>query len=276
MSPSWRDRIGVSLSPGRVGLLRFARGWQPQLAQSEVAEDETGAEDVTGSVAIRLLAALLADASMSRRADVSVTLSNHFVRYVVLPWSDVVSDEDWQALAQHQFHIVYGDAAVEWVTTVAWQGPDRPVLACAAPRALVDMLHATVRTAGMRLASVSPYFVAAFNFCRRRLPEDGFWFGVVEPGRFAFGGVERGTWLSVASRRLGSDDTLQLAQTLEQEVLGGESSAARGRAFVFAPEQELAAAEGEGTGWTLEKLSLRDTASPITDARLAAALTALA
>ena len=86
-------------------------------------------------------------ASMSRRADVSVTLSNHFVRYVVLPWSDVVSDEDWQALAQHQFHIVYGDAAVEWVTTVAWQGPDQPVLACAAPRALVDMLHATVRTA---------------------------------------------------------------------------------------------------------------------------------
>jgi hypothetical protein len=137
------------------------------------------------------------------------------------------------------------------------------------------MLHATVRTAGMRLASVSPYFVAAFNFCRRRLPEDGFWFGVVEPGRFAFGGVEQGTWLSVTSRRLGSDATPQLTQTLEQEVLGGESSAARGRAFVFAPEQEPTAEE-EGMGWTLEKLSLRDTASPITDARLAAALTALA
>lgn len=275
MSPSWRDRIGVSLSPGRVGLLRFARGWQPQLAQSEVVQDETAAEDASGSAAIRLLAALLGGESMSRRADVSVVLSNHFVRYAVLPWSDVVSDEDWQALAQHQFRIVYGEVALEWVTTVAWQGPERPVLACAAPRALLDMVHATLRTAGMRLESVSPYFVAAFNFCRRRLPEDGFWFGVVEPGRFAFGGVEQGTWLSVASRRFGSDDASRLTATLEQEVLGGEGSAARGRAFVFSPEQELPAA-AESMGWSLEQLSLRDVASPITDARLAAALTALA
>jgi hypothetical protein len=127
----------------------------------------------------------------------------------------------------------------------------------------------------MRLQSVSPYFVASFNFCRRRLPDDGFWFGVVEPGRFSFGGVEQGTWVSVASRRLAGDETSRLAQTLEQEVLGGEGAAGRGRAFVFSPEQELGAAE-ESMGWSLERLSLLDTASPITDARLAAALTALA
>jgi hypothetical protein len=202
-------------------------------------------------------------------------VSNHYVRYVVLPWSDVVSDEDWKALAQHQFRIVYGDAALEWVTSVAWQGPERPVLACALPKALFDMVQATVRTAGMRLESISPYFVAAFNFCRRRLPDDGFWFGVIEPGRFAFGGVEQGIWVSVASRRLVNEDGLRLTEMLEQEVLGGESAAGRGRAFVFSPEQPLAAAE-EATGWTLEPLSLRDTASPISDARLAAALTALA
>ena len=273
MSPSWRDRIGVSLSPGRVGLLRFARGWQPQLAHSEVAQDEIESEDASGSSAIRLLAPLLAGESVSQRADVSVVLSNHFVRYVVLPWNDVVSDEDWQALAQHQFRIVYGDVALEWVTTVAWQGPERPVLACASPKVLLDMVHATVRAAGMRLTSVSPYFVAAFNFCRRRLPDDAFWFGVVEPGRFSFGGVEQGTWVSMASRRLRGEETARLTETLEQEVLGGESAAGRGRAFVFSPEEALVAAP-EGLGWSLEQLSLRDTASPITDARLAAALTA--
>jgi hypothetical protein len=274
VSPSWRDRIGVSLSPGQVGLLRFARGWQPQLVHSEVAREEAEVDDVSGSAAVRLLASMLAGESTSKPADVSVVLSDHFVRYVVLPWSDVVSDEDWQALAQHQLRIVYGDIALEWMTTVAWQGPERPVLACASPKMLVDTLHATVRSAGMRLQSVSPYFVAAFNFCRRRLPDDGFWFGVVEPGRFAFGGVEQGTWVSVASRRLGGDETPRLAETLEQEVLGGESVAARGRAFIFSPERELAAAE-ESMGWNLERLSLLDTASPVTDARFAAALTAL-
>jgi hypothetical protein len=273
VSPSWRDRVGVSLSPARVGLLRFARGWQPQLVHSEVARDETATEDGSGGVAIRLLAAMLAGEAVTQRAEVSVVLSNHFVRYAVLPWSDVVSDEDWQALARHQFRIVYGDVALEWVTTVAWQGPERPVLACASPKLLLDTLHATVRTAGLRLRSVSPYLVAAFNFWRRRLPEDGFWFGVVEPGRFSFGGVEQGTWVNVASRRLGGDAVPRLTETLEQELLGGEGTAGRGRAYVFAPEQELAPAE-EAVGWNLEALSLRDTASPTTDAQLAAALTA--
>lgn len=272
MSPSWRDRIGVSLAPGRVALLRFSRGWQPQLAQSEVAEAE--GDDASGSTAIRLLAALLTAEGMSR-GDVSITVSSHYVRYAVLPWSDVVSDEDWQALAQHQFRTVYGDGALDWATAIAWQGPERPVVACAMPKALLDMVHATVRGAGMRLRSVSPYFVAAFNFCRRRLPDDAFWFGVLESGRFTFGGVDKGMWASMASRRLGSGSTLRLTETLEQEVLGGDGTAARGRAFVFSPERELSPV-ADGTGWTLERFSLLDSASPQTDPRCAAALAALA
>jgi hypothetical protein len=273
VSPSWRDRIGISLAPGQVGLVRFSRGLKPELAQSEVAA-EAEAEDASGGTAIRLLAKLLAGEGMSR-ADVSMTLSNHFVRYAVLPWSEVVSDEDWQALAQHQFRTIYGDAALEWATTVAWQGAERPVVACAMPKALLDRIDATVRAAGSRLRSVSPYFVAAFNFCRGRLPEDAFCFGVVEAGRFTFGGIEQGTWSSMASRRVSGDTAPRLAQMLEQEVLGGDGVAARGRAFVFSPEEELSATE-EGSGWSIERFSLRDTVSRVTDPRLAAALTALA
>jgi len=274
VSPLWRDRLCVSLAPGRVGLLRFARGWQPKLVHSEVACDETDTNDGAGTVAIRLLGAVLGGEGVTGCRDVAVVLSNHFVRYIVLPWSDIVSDEDWQALAQHQFRSVYGDAALGWVTAMAWQGPERPVLACATPKTVLHTLHATVRSAGLRLRSVSPYFVAAFNFCRRRLPDDGFWFGVVEPGRFSFGGVKRGVWLNVASRRLGNHEARRLAETLEQEALGGESAPPRGRAFVFSPEHEVPASE-DAMGWSLERLSLRDTPSPIEDGRLAPALTAL-
>jgi hypothetical protein len=274
VSPSWRDRIGISLAPGQVGLLRFSRGLKPELAQSEVATAEAEAEDASGGTAIRLLATLLASEGMSQ-ADVSVTVSNHFVRFTVLPWSEVVSDQDWQALAQHQFRTIYGDGALEWATTIAWQGPERPVVACAMPKELLDRIDATVRGAGSKLRSVSPYFVTAFNFCRGRLPGEGCWFGVVEAGRFTFGGIEQETWLSMASRRVTGDGAPQLSQMLEQEVLGGDGAAGRGRAFVFSPEQELSAIE-EGGGWSIERFSLRDTVSPVTDPRLAAALTALA
>ncbi|MET0217175.1 MAG: hypothetical protein ABW205_04495 [Burkholderiales bacterium] len=275
MSPLWRDRFCVSLAPGRVALLRFARGWEPKLVRSDVLSDDFGADDLSGMAPIKLLATMLAQEKPGF-ADANVVLSNHFVRYMVLPWSaEAVDDRDWQALAQHQFRVVYGDAALEWVTAVQWQGPGRPVLACASPRVLIDGLKETLRAARLRLGSLSPYFVAAFNFCRPRLPQDGFWFGVVEPGRFSFGGVESGGWASIASRRVGTDGAPRLTQTLEQEVLGGDSATERGPAFIFSPEQPIAAEENDET-WSLEFLSLGDRVPVLADGRLAAALTALA
>lgn len=272
MSPLWRDRVCISLSPGRAGLLRFGRGWKPKLVRSDVVSDDAGHDDATGSIATKLLGSLLADGER-RGADASVVLSNHFVRYAVLPWSDeVVSNQDWEALAQHHFRIIYGDAALEWVTTVHWQGPGRPVLACASPKLLIDAIRGTLRAANLRLGSLSPYFVAAFNFCRPQLPQGAFWFGVVEPGRFSFGGFEQGSWVNIASRRLGIDGELRLAETLEQEVLGGDGAAARGRAYVFSPEQPIDTAEDDW-GWDLQPLSLGDGGDPVTDSRLAAAAT---
>jgi len=275
VSPLWRDRVCISLSPGRAGLLRFSRGWKPSLVDTDVASDDGAAEDASGTAAIRLLEAMLAKAPQSR-ADASVVLSGHFVRYVMLPWSEeAVDDRDCEALAQHQFRLIYGDAALEWVTTVQWQGPEQPVLACASPKVLIDGLQGVLRAAGLRLRSVRPYFVTAFNACRSQLPEDSFWFGVVEPGRFSFGGVERGGWVSIASRRLGVDGSLRLTETLEQEALGGDGSAERGHAYIFSPEQEILAAENH-SGWTLQALSLGDGAGLVADRRLTAASTALA
>jgi len=83
VSPLWRDRVCISLSPGRVGLLRFARGWKPRLVGSDLACDDTVNEDAEGTAAIRLLESMLAKEAQ-RRADAAVVLSGHFVRFVVV------------------------------------------------------------------------------------------------------------------------------------------------------------------------------------------------
>ena len=275
MSPLWRDRFCVSLAPGRVALLRFARGWKPKLVRSDVLSDDFGADDLSGIAAIKLLATMLAQEKPGF-ADANVVLSNHFVRYMVLPWSAEAVRRSRLASAGaapvsgclRRCRPRMGDGR-------AVAGAGRPVLACASPRVLIDGLKETLRAARLRLGSLSPYFVAAFNFCRPRLPQDGFWFGVVEPGRFSFGGVESGGWASIASRRVGTDGAPRLTQTLEQEVLGGDSATERGPAFIFSPEQPIAAEENDET-WSLEFLSLGDRVPVLADGRLAAALTALA
>jgi hypothetical protein len=275
VSPSWRDRVCISLSPGRVGLLRFGRGWGPSLVGSDFACDEAQTNDADGSGALRMLESMLAK-EPQRGGDASVVLSGHFLRYALLPWSDEAVDErDWVALAQHQFRLVYGDVALEWVTTAQVQGPGQPVLACASRRLLIDALHGVIRASGLRLRSVRPYFATAFNACRSQLPEASFWFGVVEPGRFSFGECVGGGWVSLASRRLGADAAARLNETLEQEALGGDASVGRGPAYILSPEQPIAETEDE-LGWAVRALSLGEGMGTVADPRLTAALTALA
>jgi len=275
VSPLWRDRFCISLAPGRVGLVRFARGWKPKLVRSEFVADTSASDDASGIATIKLLASILAEGKPAF-GEASVVLSDAFVRYLVLPWSaEAIDDRDWEALAQHELRLVYGDAALEWATAVHWQGPGRPVVACAAPRVLIDGVKETLRAARLRLRSLSPYFVAAFNSCRSQLPADASWFGVVDAGRFSFGGIEEGRWASVASRRVGSDGKLRLTETLEQEVLGSDRAFEPGRVFVFSPEWAVTAVEND-EGWSVEPVAADDKAPPLSDPRLAMALTAWA
>lgn len=144
---------------------------------------------------------------------VAVILSNHFVRYAVLPWTpSLSSEEEWLALAQHAFASTYGAVAAHWRVHVCSTGYRQPRVACAVDGEVLESLEALPR-----VVSIEPYLMAAFNSRRRALHGKTTWFVLQEPGRLTLSLFAKGAWKLIRTRQASADWRQSLADVLERE-----------------------------------------------------------
>ena len=152
-----------------------------------------------------------------RNQKASVVIADQFVRYVLLPWSDTLKTHaQWLALARHRFCAIHGPLAAEWEIKFAETAPAGPRLACAADRALIDALADAFVAAGVHLASVQPFLIAAFNQVRH-LTGGSCWLVVEEPGRLTLAFIQHGTWIAIRSRRIDERWRRVLPEIIERE-----------------------------------------------------------
>jgi hypothetical protein len=159
----------------------------------------------------------------------SVILADQFVRYALLPWSDTLkTHEHWLALARHRFCAIHGPLANEWEIKFAETAPAGPRLACAVDRELVEELGTQFSSHGVRLASVQPYLVAAFNRVRH-MTGGSCWMVIEEPGRLTLALFLRGVWVAIRSRRADAHWRRVLPEIIEREsaFLGLEETCTR-------------------------------------------------
>jgi predicted secreted protein len=148
-----------------------------------------------------------------------VILSHHFVRYALLPWNAALrSEEAWRAYAGHRLAAIYGAPAGAWALRVAATAPRGARIACATEQALIDALQAALRARGVRLDSVQPHLMSAYNRERRRLRGASRWLVVEEAGRLALALIERGAWRALRSRRVDAQWREALPALLARET----------------------------------------------------------
>jgi hypothetical protein len=172
-----------------------------------------GADD--WRAALEALPAIL-KSHQSREA--SVVLADQFVRYALLPHNDAVKTAaQWLALARHRFSALHGAAAAGWEVKVTETAPLGARLACAVDRELIEHLAMVFTSSNVKLVSVQPFLVAAFNRIRREIGHGSCWIVVEEPGRLTLALIQRGAWVAIRSRR--SDDRWRsaLPEILERE-----------------------------------------------------------
>lgn len=199
MSLLWRDEVTVLLSPQRVLIRRIPRGLgRPALTQVlSCTPGEAGAWDPA-------LAALAQAANGAwRGAHATIVLSNHFVRYAVVPACPELNSEEYLEFSRHQFARTFGATAAEWVLRINPASNDAPHLASAVAPALLHALAETTQAAGMRLASVQPYLMAVYNECRRTIGSGVAWLALAEPGRLVLALRDGERWLGTWAARTG-------------------------------------------------------------------------
>jgi hypothetical protein len=176
-----------------------------------------------------------------RRANVSVILSNAFVRYALVPWSDALSGAaEEAAYVRHHFLRVHGERAKGWTFRASPAPARAPRLCSAIDTALLEQLRRSVK----RLVSVQPALMAVFNRCRGEIPPAGAWLALVEPDRACIGLHTKGAWQSVQNAR---GEWLAVLERERHRVAGEAPDV-----VLFHSQQTL---PGEAPGWKLQRLA---------------------
>jgi hypothetical protein len=191
----------------------FGTNLQP-LRSAEV-EPQDGVQSAPWGGSVEALSALLSGA----RGSVEFVVSNHFARYVLVPWSEsLVRDAERLAFARLAFREVYGAPADAWDVCLDDAPAGKPMLASAIDRELTAAIRAMTRNSGLSLAAVVPRLADCINRHRRLLKKQGFCLANVETGRitFAFWGCNQ--WLAVRSRRIDGAVVDLLPMLIKQEA----------------------------------------------------------
>ena len=167
--------------------------------------------------ALRELETVLPTVAKGRLA-ATLVLSNHFLRYAVVPWRAGLSDgrEDL-SYARHWFTQVYGQATLQWEIRLSHESSSMTRLASAVDAELLDGLRSVFDTAGIALKSIQPHLMAAFNSARRHLRQRSAWLALLEPGHVCLALVREGQWSRVRSLRTDNTWREELPAMLERE-----------------------------------------------------------
>lgn len=251
-----RSELRVGLSPERLVAVWYGRGIGNTVRERFIERFEPPAAGPGWKNALDALSRLNVS-DRARQCEVAIVLSNHFVRYAILPWTPALkADADWVAYARHTLAATYGAQAADWEVRLCSNGHRKARIACGVETALIRAVSDAALESGVRLASIQPYLAVVFNRLRDTFERDEAWLAVQEAGRLTLC-VMGGQGLSaVRSRRTHGEGLMALGRLLAREGLFRESSEAPKRVVVCADEAfEPSSGPAQG-GVRLEDMTL--------------------
>ncbi|MCB1985312.1 MAG: hypothetical protein H6936_07915 [Burkholderiales bacterium] len=252
MSPLWRDQIDVFFAPGRVDLVRTKRGLKP-VSLPVMTELIHGNQDgvPVWLTPIQHLEHMLADAAGTR---MTVTLSNHFVRYVTLPpQPEITTPDEVLAFADFRMREIYGSRVDHWTLSISAWSPVYGAICAAVSKELLAKLEEMAMSHQIKLNAIEPYLSTVLDRWMKSLNKQKSFVVLVETGRICVALMENGVWQSIRNQRVLHDVVGELWAALDQEaVLSGNKEAIE-QAFLFAPEHPALTLPHE-SGWHILQL----------------------
>jgi len=253
-------RLRVELRPGSLALVRRAALAGSRVRSTRAVPVEINASNgETATEPWRAAVDALIEALRELRGavgQVEIVLSDHFVRYLLIPWSaELVGDSERLSFAQLAFRDLYGQLADTWDLCLDEQPAGQASFACAVDRALASSLRDAVERAGAQLSALMPSLADCINRHRSALKAPEFCMAVCEPGRISLALRARHGWATVRSRRV--DGTLAdvLPTLLKQEMAVGDVT--QGGVLYVCTDDAPDAAPFAVPGWRTVRLAER-------------------
>ena len=224
----FKDTVHIGLYADRIVLVRVSGGLRKRSTEQASLPVVGSADAAPGSSALDVLQQLLQEPRW-HAADARVQISNALVYYTTVPANEnLMGAADEIALAQlkfRQMHGIGGNACEVRLGNVM-SGQDQ--IAAALDSGLVQRLRQILQTANLRLCSLEPLLMSAYNRVRHQLKQTDFWFALAEPGLLMLARCQGGNWVSLAASSLHEPLSMALpAQLREAKLMGGDFSNAQ-------------------------------------------------
>ena len=253
----WRDRILASLAPGGVAWLRLSHGRQGEVRDKQHVRIDAQAGEAPWAAAAAAFQKQSAS-WLTYSSDVSVVLSNEFVRYALIPPTAGVNGEA-EALALARFHFgkIHGSRAQAWDMRLSPAPRGASRMAAAVDSTLIKHVRDCFpHGAQARLQSVQPWLMAAYNSARGQVPGAGAWLLLMEPERACVALLSGSTWKSVQNIRVDRQDADHGATLLERERMRLDGAPAPHAVLVHDARESATALLSKGQ-WQPEALKVR-------------------
>ena len=257
MSLLSREELRVVLSRDQVQLVHIGceltlQGWLYRVLNKRIIPCT---EDAQTPWANAVKALELALAELPGKPTVAqVILSNYFMHYAMVPWSDSLSnDAEELAFAKHCFSQLFGTVADSWELRVSQDYPGVPQFASGVDAQLLQTVRALFASAKIQLKSVQPYLMAAYNNCQAGFKSEDAWFVLYEQGNLCMGLVQNGHLSSVRTIKVGGDWLEKLPQIIDREAYLSEIETTANEIFLWAPEH-WGAALPKTERWKIHKV----------------------
>lgn len=228
------DRIMLTTRQRKLALRRMRR----DVLREQVLPVDATAGEAPWHGPLKALEAALPGMAL-RNPHVTVTLSNHFAHYALIPESEALSNaEEEMAFAQHIFREMYGNATSAWdlrISRIDYGKGGMAQLACAVDARLLEGLRGLFGSAGIRVHSIRPHLMEAYNSCRALLRNSTAWFVIAEHANLCLALLLDGQWLWVRTIRTGAGWREKLPLLLEREELICNIDATIKEVFLWAP-----------------------------------------
>ena len=257
MSLSLRDELRVVLRRDQVQLVRIGRELTLRGVVQRVLDKRNYPcaidTDASWSNVVKTLEVALS-ALPRKPAVAQVILSNQFTRYAMIPTSQTLSNEAEEiAYAKHVFSQLYGMSAETWEIRLHQGSAGAPQLASAIDGQLLQNLRAVFTAANIKLKSVQPQLMAAYNNCCVPIQKQDVWFVMAEQESLCLGLVQQGQWRSVRTFKVTSDWLEKLPDLLDREIYLSGVDALSDEIYLWAPEHWKTALP-KSVKWKIHKL----------------------
>jgi hypothetical protein len=199
-----------------------------------------------------------------RNPRVTVIVSNHFMHYVLIPWSETLSnDREEMAFARHLFRETYGNDADSWELRIDHNDTGSKQLACGVDARLIEGLRELFNRAGIGLHSIQPHLMDAYNTCCSELRDKSAWLVIAERGSLCLSLLQEGQWSWVRTIRTSSAWREELPVLLEREEFIANAGASGNEVFVWAPDHRDGALPSSGR-WQFRHAQIGASGNPTT------------